>query len=85
MNTIRYTATLPENFVYELKEMAREKTIPSVNSAINEALREYLKNRKKAQYEALLKDAGRDQSFLDRTMQCSEDFSVVDSEGAGKW
>ena len=83
--TIRYTATLPLAYVDELKAMAREKKISSVNSAINEALDAYLKNRKAAQYEALMKEAGRDKSFLDRTVKCAEDFKIVDSEVSGEW
>ena len=83
--TIRYTATLPSCYVDELKELAREKKIPSVNFAINEAVDEYLKSRKAAQYEALMKEAGRDQAFLARTAACAEDFSEVDSEVSGTW
>jgi DNA polymerase/3'-5' exonuclease PolX len=85
MTTIRYTATLPENFVAQLKEMAKEKAIPSVNFAINEALSEYLKKRKQSQYEALLKEAGQDKAFIDRTIRCSEDFVAVDGEGGERW
>ena len=76
----RYTATLPIEFIEELKILVRENIIPSVNFAITEALSEYIKSSKAAQYEALMKEAGRDKEFLSRTLICAEDFKVVDSE-----
>ena len=85
LETVRYTATLPLVYVDELREMAKKKKIPSVNFAINEALDEYLKNQKAAQYEALMREAGRDETFLARTTGCFEDFKVVDSEVSGTW
>ena len=83
--TIRYTATFPFAYVYELKELAREGKIPSVNYAINEAIDEYLKEKKAAQYEALLEEAGQDKAFLARTMSSADDFSAVDTEVSGEW
>jgi DNA polymerase/3'-5' exonuclease PolX len=83
--TVRYTATLPLNYIDELKELAREKKIPSVNFAINKALDEYLKDQKAAQYEILMKEAAQDKKFLTRTISCAEDFCAVDGEVSGKW
>lgn len=85
METVRYTATLPMAYVDELKEMAKDKKIPSVNFAINEALDEYLKSRKAEKYEALMMEAGHDKAFLARTTSCAEDFKIVDSEVSGTW
>jgi len=83
--TIRYTATLPLAHIDELKELAKNKKIPSVNFAINEALDEYMKKRKALQYEALLQKAGQDKAFLARTISCAEDFQQIDSEDLDKW
>ena len=85
LKTVRYTATLPLACLDELKKLAKEKIIPSVNFAINEALDEYLKDRKAAQYEASMKEAGQDKAFLTRTINCAEDFRTVDGEISGKW
>ena len=85
LKTIRYTATLPTDYVEELKELAKEKIIPSVNFAINEALDDYLKSRKAAQYAAMMQEAANNPAFLERTMGCAEDFTAVDSEVSGKW
>jgi len=83
--TVRYTATLPSNYLDELKELASKKIIPSVNFAINEALVEYLKNRKAAQYEEAMKEAGSDKAFLARTMKCAEEFNAIDDGVTGSW
>ena len=83
--TMRFTATLPVAYVEYLKEMTKKKMIPSVNYAVNEALREYLKNQKAAQYESLMHEAGRDEAFLARSIGCFEDFRIIDSEVAGEW
>ncbi|MCL2513245.1 MAG: hypothetical protein FWF08_05010 [Oscillospiraceae bacterium] len=37
-------------------------------------------SHKYAQYEALMKEAGKDKAFLERTMNCAEDFKYVDGE-----
>jgi len=82
---VRYTATLPSDYVDELKEMAKGKKVPSVNFAINRAVDAYLKTQKAEQYEALLQDAGRDEAYLARTVRCSEDFKFADSEVSREW
>ena len=83
--TVRYTASLSAAFVDELREMAKKKKIPSINHAINKAVEEYLKSQKASQYEALMRKAGSDEAFLSRTLSCSEDFTIVDSEVPGTW
>ena len=83
--TVRYTATLPLPLVNELEKMAKERLIPSVNYAINEALDEYLKDRKTTRYEELMREAGHDKAFLARTIRCQEGFEIVDGEVLGEW
>ena len=43
--TVRITATLPSIYLDELKQMAEEQQIPSVNFAIRQALEAYLKQK----------------------------------------
>jgi len=83
--TIRYTATLPLDHVNELRELAKEKKIPSVNYAINVALDMYIKEQKAADYKAQMESASQDKAFLSRTMNCANDFSAIDGEVDGKW
>ena len=83
--TVRYTTTLSLDYLDELRALANKKTIPSVNHAINEALEVYLKSLKVAQYEASMKEAGRDKAFLSRTLTCADDFQHVDAEVSGEW
>jgi len=83
--TIRYTATLPLDQVNELRGLAKEKKIPSVNYAINVALDMSIREQKAAEYETQMKNAGQDEAFLSRTLNCADDFSAIDSEVDGKW
>ena len=83
--TIRYTASLPLDHVNELRVLAKEKKIPSVNYAINAAIAMYLKEQKAADYMAQMKSAGKDQAFLSRTFHCANDFIAIDGEVDGKW
>lgn len=83
--TVRYTATLPSDYIDELKQLVKTQQIPSVNFAIRQALDEYLKQAKKREYEEMMKAAAKDQSFMERTMKCAEDFSFSDGEVQGEW
>jgi len=83
--TIRYTATLPLDRVNELRGLAKEKKIPSVNYAINEALDMYIKEQKTAEYRAQMENASQDKAFLSRTLNCASDFNAIDGEVGGKW
>ncbi len=82
---VRYTATLPAFYIDELKELANLKQIPSVNFGIRQAIDGYLKQMKKAEYDAKMKEAAKDAAFLKRTFQCADDFSDSDSEVLGEW
>ena len=83
--TIRYTATVPEPLMEELKALARQKHVPSVNYAILEAVSTYLAEKRVEMYQSAMKEASRDKAFLARTAQCAEDFKYVDSEGLDEW
>ena len=82
---IRITATLPAAFIDELKTLVNSKQIPSVNFAIKQAVDEYLKQIKKNQYEAMMKEAAADKAFMSRTSKCNEDFAFADSEVDSEW
>ena len=83
--TADYTATLPSEYINELRQLAKSQQIPSVNFAIRQALDEYLKQAKKREYDEMMKAAAKDKSFMERTMKCAEDFSFSDSEVQGEW
>ncbi len=83
--TIKYTATLPETSVDELKMLAEKKVIPSVNFAIREAIDIYITQRKKELYEKQMQEAAQDKIFLKRTIDSNKDFFFVDSEVRGDW
>lgn len=83
--TTRYTATLPVCYLEELKTLAKTNQIPSVNFAIRQAIDDYLTQVKKKQYDAMMKEAAKDEAFMSRTTKCADDFSFADSEVQGEW
>jgi len=85
IETTRFTATLPIEYIEELKEMAKEKKIPSINFAFIKAIEAYLDEIKKEKYNLLMKEASEDKEFLERNTKCEEDFSDVDREGMDEW
>ncbi|MCL2421344.1 MAG: hypothetical protein FWD03_05745 [Defluviitaleaceae bacterium] len=36
-------------------------------------------------FEVLMREAGHDKAFLSRTIDCSEDFELIDNEVSGEW
>ncbi len=83
--TVRFTATLPSAYIDELKKLAKQQQIPSVNFAIRQALDEYLKQVKKREYDEMMKEAANDKAFMERTMKCAQDFYFADNEVSGEW
>ena len=83
--TTRYTLTLPESMMNELKKLASSKSIPSVNFAIRQAVDDYLDKTKKLQYEKMMKEAAKDKSYIERTAKCEDDFKFADSEVQSEW
>ena len=83
--SIKYTAVLPDAYIMELKELAAQKVIPSVNYGIKSAVKIYLEQSRKEKYEKSMQEATQDEEFLKRTLTAQEDFKFVDSEGIGEW
>ncbi|MHB1151111.1 MAG: hypothetical protein ACYCWE_02260 [Eubacteriales bacterium] len=82
---VRFTASLPAEYIDELKLLAEEKAIPSVNFGIKAALADYLKRIKQTKYEAQMREAASDKDFLARTITCDNDFMDADNEVSGQW
>lgn len=83
--TVKYTVTLPEESLDELKTLTKNKVIPSVNFAVREAVNVYITQTKKELYEKQMKEAAKDKAFLSRTMESNKDFTFVDSEVDSNW
>lgn len=83
--TIKYTATLSESSIDELKRLAEKKIIPSVNFAIREAVNLYIAQTKKELYEKEMQQAAKDKDYLRRTIESDRNFSFIDSEVGKDW
>lgn len=83
--TVRYTTTLPQAFLDNMKDLAKCGRIASVNSGIRQAVDDFLRKQKAEQFNALMKEAAQDDAFLERTYTCADDFKYSDSEVQGEW
>lgn len=79
-NSIKYTVVLPESSINELKELAADKKIQSVNAGVREAVEEYIVKIKNENYRNMLKEAVKDPEFLKRNADIMKSFSYADQE-----
>jgi len=84
-DTVRYTAVLPVKQVNELKKMAREERIPSVNKGIRLAIEDFVKAQKKLIYEQKMREAAEDKDYMNRLAETEADFALVDDEEMSSW
>jgi len=84
-DTVRYTAVLPVEQVNELKKMAREERIPSVNKGIRLAIEDFVKRQNKLIYEQRMREAAEDQDYMNRIAETQADFALLDDEEMSSW
>ncbi len=82
---VRYTANLPQIFLDDMKNLAKQGRISSVNSGIRQAVDDFLKKQKAEQFDAMMQEAAKDEAFLERTYTVAKDFEYSDSEVQGEW
>ncbi len=84
-DTVRYTAVLPVEHVNELKKMAQEARIPSVNKGIRMAIEDFIKAQNKLIYKQKMQEAAKDRDYLNRLAETEADFALVDDEEMSSW
>ena len=82
---VRYTTVLPAKYVEELKQLAAQKVITSVNNGIREAVELFLSEARRELYAQKMAEAAKDQRFLERTLDTQSAYSHIDSEVGGQW
>ena len=83
--TIKYTTVLPEPYVEELKQMAANRQISSVNQGIRLAVGRFIEDEKRTNYARAMREAALDPDYMARTAQVQEDFAALDAEEMGSW
>jgi metal-responsive CopG/Arc/MetJ family transcriptional regulator len=85
LEKIKYTTVLPKHAVEELKTLAMQQVIPSVNQGIQKAIELFLVEKKKEQYKKLMEEASIDEAFLKRTRETQKVFEDSDSQIGETW
>ena len=78
--TKNYTFSLPLDLLDRLKEHANEGKVPSVNSAVKEAIETYVVKIDKENLYQQMKKASEDPLFMEDLESAMADFSEVDFE-----
>ena len=79
-NSVKYTVVLPESSINELKELAGNNKITSVNAGVREAIEEYIIKKKAENYRNNLKEAIKDPDFIKRNEEVMKSFRYSDKE-----
>lgn len=82
-STVKYTFVLPSENIEKLKVLTRNKRIKSVNSAVKEAIEEYLKRVDDEDYMIQLQEAAKDPEFIRRTGDTEKFYYEIDKETEG--
>ena len=84
-NSVKYTAVLPQECLNELRSMAEQNVIPSVNQGIRAAVENYVNAHRLREYQRGIREAAADKAFIRRTMDTQTAFEFVDAEGEAEW
>ncbi len=75
-----YTFSLPIELLDKLKKFSNEGYVPSVNSAVKEAIEAYVKLLEKQNLYLKMKEASKDSMFMEDLENVMHDFSYSDYE-----
>jgi len=75
-----YTFSLPIELLNKLKKFSNEGHVPSVNSAVKEAIESYVKLIEKQNLYIKMKEASKDPMFMEDLDSVMYDFSYSDYE-----
>ncbi|MEW6624891.1 MAG: hypothetical protein AB1420_17500 [Bacillota bacterium] len=75
-----YTFSLPIDLLNKLKKYSNEGLVPSVNSAVKDAIESYVKLIEKQNLYIQMKEASKDPMFMEDLDSVMHDFSYSDFE-----
>ena len=81
--TIKSTINLNKHDKEQLEYLVSINEINSVTDGINQAIANFIKDKRKKLYAAKMEEAKSDEDFLTRTMKVQKEFEKSDSEVEG--
>jgi hypothetical protein len=82
---IKYTAVLQKQAIEELKVLAMQQVIPSVNQGIQKAIESFLEEKRKEIYHKQMMEASQDEAFMKRTKEVQTAFENSDPTINDTW
>lgn len=80
----RINITLTYSVLTRLKQLTKEKAIPSMNKFCQDAINEKLLEFDRQQKAKLMQIAAQDPNYLARCQEIAEEFSYIDQQGGSE-
>jgi len=74
---VKYTVVLPESDIQQLKLLASQKKISSINAGVREAVEVYLVQQKQEAYRQQLQEGMKDPAFIQRNEELMHEFEEI--------
>ena len=74
---VKYTVVLPESDIQQLKLLASQKKISSINAGVREAVELYLVQQKQEAYRQQLQEGMKDPAFIQRNEELMHEFEEI--------
>jgi hypothetical protein len=81
---IKYTVVLPESDIQQLKLLASQKKISSINAGVREAVEIYLVRHQQEAYREQLREGMRDPEFIKRNEEVMNEFEEMEAAAERK-
>lgn len=83
--TVKSTININKDYLDELKLLISENRLSSLTEGINNAIAMYLSFERKKRYYTAMEEAGKDDAFINRTMDSQAFFDSMETEPDSKW
>ena len=85
MESVKSTVNISSSLRAELDRYVALKIVPSFSSGVNNAIKAYVKELRRIEYDKQMEEAANDKDFMQRTMDCHLEMTSFDSEVTGEW
>ena len=82
---VKSTINISMQLKNELNSYVDKGTILTFSSGVNAAIKLYLKELRRREYDAAMAEAGTNNDFLARTLDCQNEMDTYDNGVSGEW
>ena len=75
MQAVKSTVNIPVRLRNELNMYVKLNMVPSFSSGVNMAIKTFLKELRRIEYDKQMAEAANDKDFIERTMDCQNEMT----------